>query len=151
MSLGWRNTAKILDHRYTAEDHPGGLDLTVTTSDTFTLHDLCIVYTQPNRLDLALNYEWMNVNPLFWLSSLGYITSQLDEELGVYWINTWSKGALVKQKDEPIVARGSLNVDSYFGHSFLVVEEEVGHLVHSRTESPRRECALYKKGGWRCM
>lgn len=50
---------------------------------------------------------------------------QLDEELGVYWINTWSKGALVKQKEEPIVARGSLNVDSYFGHSFLVVEDKV--------------------------
>ncbi len=48
----------------------------------------------------------------------------MDQELGVYWINTWSKGTLVKQKDEPIVARGSLNVDSYFGHSFLVVDEE---------------------------
>lgn len=47
----------------------------------------------------------------------------MDEELGVYWINTWSKGALVKQKEEPIVARGNLNVDSYFGHSFLVVDE----------------------------
>eukprot|EP00903_Cladosiphon_okamuranus_P010152 g9613.t1 len=52
------------------------------------------------------------------------VISKLDEELGVYWINTWSKGALVKQKEEPIVARGSLNVDSYFGHSFLVVEDK---------------------------
>lgn len=63
--------------------------------------------------------------------------SQLDVELGVYWINTWSKGALVKQKEEPIVARGSLNVDSYFGHSFLVVEDEVNRfdglvLIHTK-------------------
>ena len=48
----------------------------------------------------------------------------------MYWINTWSKGALVKQKDEPIVARGSLNVDSYFGHSFLVVEDKVRAYTH---------------------
>lgn len=50
---------------------------------------------------------------------------KVDEELGVYWINTWSKGALVKQKEEPIVPNGSLNVDSYYGHSFLVVDDQV--------------------------
>ncbi|CBN78889.1 conserved unknown protein [Ectocarpus siliculosus] len=52
------------------------------------------------------------------------ILSKVDEELGVYWINTWSKGALVKQKEEPIVPNGSLNVDSYYGHSFLVVDDQ---------------------------
>lgn len=49
----------------------------------------------------------------------------------MYWINTWSKGALAKQKDEPIVPRGSLNVDSYFGHSFLVVEDKVCVYVYA--------------------
>lgn len=50
---------------------------------------------------------------------------QIDEELGVYWVNSWKGGALVRQKEEAVISRGSLNVDSYFGHSFLVVDENV--------------------------
>lgn len=51
--------------------------------------------------------------------------TQVDEELAVYWVNTWNKGALVRQKEEAIVANGSLNIDSFFSHSFLVVDEKV--------------------------
>lgn len=43
----------------------------------------------------------------------------------MYWINTWKQGELVRQKEEAIVSRGNLNVDSFFGHSFLVVDEKV--------------------------
>lgn len=53
--------------------------------------------------------------------------NQIDQDLGVYWINSWQKGILVRQKEEAISARGMLNVDSYFGHSFLVIDEEVSH------------------------
>lgn len=59
--------------------------------------------------------------------------SQIDEGLGVYWVNSWKGGELVKQKDEFIVSMSSLNVDSYFGHSFLVVDENVseqGEVTH---------------------
>lgn len=49
---------------------------------------------------------------------------QIDDDLAVYWINTWSQGLLVRQKEDPISAQGMLNVDSYFGHSFLVIEEK---------------------------
>lgn len=43
----------------------------------------------------------------------------------MYWINSWKLNELVRQKEEAIVARGSLNVDSYKSHSFLIIEEEV--------------------------
>ena len=61
-------------------------------------------------------------------STLGVVgggITQADEELAVYWVNTWNKGALVRQKEEAISAQGSLNIDSFFSHSFLVVEEQV--------------------------
>lgn len=45
--------------------------------------------------------------------------------MAVYWINPWKGGLLVRQKEEVITPNGSLNVDSYFSHSFLVISEEV--------------------------
>lgn len=51
--------------------------------------------------------------------------NQIEKELGVYWINSWQKGLLVRQKEEPISSRGMLNVDSYYSHSFLVIDETV--------------------------
>lgn len=59
------------------------------------------------------------------------VVSKIDQDLGVYWINSWQKGILVRQKEEAISARGMLNVDSYFGHSFLVIDEEhAGEYTH---------------------
>ncbi|CAN0012061.1 unnamed protein product [Pylaiella littoralis] len=63
------------------------------------------------------------------------ILNKIDEELGVYWINSWKGGELVKQKDEAIMPRGSLNIDSFEGHSFLVVDENhVEGLTHYKPD-----------------
>lgn len=73
-------------------------------------------------------------------------TTQVDEELAVYWVNTWNKGTLVRQKEEAIISNGSLNIDSFFSHSFLVVEEKVRNARHSgvynRWDDTTRAAAL---------
>ena len=50
---------------------------------------------------------------------------QVDEDLAVYWVNTWSNGALVRQKEGAIISSSSFDIQSFFNHSFLVVEQQV--------------------------
>lgn len=59
----------------------------------------------------------------------------------MYWIDTSANGALVRQTAAPIAPKGALNLDSYVGHNFLIVEEEVSthywlHDFRSRFEQP---------------
>ena len=51
--------------------------------------------------------------------------TQVDEDLTVYWINTWSNDVLVRQGDAAISANTSYGITSFSGHKFLVVEQQV--------------------------
>ncbi|CAM9797051.1 unnamed protein product, partial [Choristocarpus tenellus] len=50
--------------------------------------------------------------------------SKVDVDLDVYWINTWKRNELVAQQDKPIPGYGQIAINSYVGHSFLVVDHE---------------------------
>ncbi|MEP2388410.1 hypothetical protein [Hyphomonas sp.] len=49
----------------------------------------------------------------------------MDKDFDVYWINTWNNDVLVRQGEEALFANSSFDIESFSGHSFLVVEQQV--------------------------
>ncbi|CAN0206426.1 unnamed protein product [Discosporangium mesarthrocarpum] len=52
------------------------------------------------------------------------LRNQLAHNISVYWINVWNRHELVPQQEKPTPPHGQLSINSYVGHSFLVVDTE---------------------------
>lgn len=71
-----------------------------------------------------------------------YVRNEADVPLDIAWINTFSKNALVKQREKPIAPYSSMNIDSYFSHSFLLSDEELE--IDTYTESMHDPSTMVK-------